>query len=797
MAQSELTDPRIGTELAGYRIEALAGRGGMSVVYIAEDLALGRKVALKLMSPELSQDRRFRERFRRESRIAASIDHPNVIPIFDAGEVEGELYIAMRYVEGTDLKRLLAEEGALEPSRALGIVSAASEGIDAAHRHGLIHRDVKPSNVLIARDEEREHVYLSDFGLTRTASSKDDAIQSVQLSGTSDYAAPEQIGEGTGGFSADIYSLGCLLYECVTGRVPYPRNSELEVLWAHMDESPPRPSDADPTLPEALDQVIATAMAKEPEGRYGSGAELVAAAQEAFPAFKPASVPTRRQKTLIAALVAALLIAIAAIVAVFLLVGGEDSGTAPTTEPLGSAVQVIDAEKGELVASIPVSGADQLTTDGESVWVLDSESRTVSKIDAESRSVTSSGIGRAEPVGIASDGEAVWVLGGVDDPGNLSDRWSVTHLDAETALIDQELPATVGNAPRLLVFDEIISDGDSVWVSDVFNHQLVRIAPGRRTVLLDEVPVALAAAGQELWVAQRNGISIIDSASAAVLDVVSLEFTPSALAVTDESVWIVDRRSASLVEVNRTSRAVGERISVGGDPTGVASQERELWIVDRERNAILRFDPALGEVVETIDVGSATGDITSTAGFVWVPADATAEVGELPQSWTFPEAARGRLYPRGSGPPCLPGTNLTDCLVEASGEVLAGGLAGTMLLSFTEKRVEGGEVECKGVAYQGPVTARMTGADTGRATLKTDVGTFALTGTRSAQVYNSLGTAVRQCLEFEGVWTGVGSRVEGLTGRFLLTGPGRRFDAQNFVNFRSLTLEVDMRTSAN
>ncbi len=232
------TDPRIGTKIAGYRIEALIGRGGMSTVYRADDTALDRKVALKLISPELSEDESFRERFRVEWRRAASIEHSNVIPIYDAGEDDGQLFIAMRYVEGTDLKALLDTEGALEPSRALELVSQVAEGLDAAHAQGLVHRDVKPSNVLIGLEGAREHAFLADFGLTKPASTAEEARESIQLSGTTDYVSPEQIADGTADESSDIYALGALLYESLTGEVPYPRDRKLQVLFAQVNDPP-------------------------------------------------------------------------------------------------------------------------------------------------------------------------------------------------------------------------------------------------------------------------------------------------------------------------------------------------------------------------------------------------------------------------------------------------------------------------------------------------------------------------------------------------------------------------------
>src|SRR6476660_2721348 len=179
-----------GSELAGYRLESLLGRGGMGVVYRARDLALERNVALKLLAPELAEDVRFRERFLRESRLAASLDHPAIIPIYDAGEVAGQLYIAMRLVEGTDLKRLLAEVGVLDPEPALALLEQVADALDAAHERGLVHRDVKPSNVLV---DERRHSYLADFGLSRRLGEAGAALNASQSLGTVDYAAPEQI----------------------------------------------------------------------------------------------------------------------------------------------------------------------------------------------------------------------------------------------------------------------------------------------------------------------------------------------------------------------------------------------------------------------------------------------------------------------------------------------------------------------------------------------------------------------------------------------------------------------------
>jgi ABC-type branched-subunit amino acid transport system substrate-binding protein/tRNA A-37 threonylcarbamoyl transferase component Bud32 len=341
-------DARIGTEVLGYRIEALLGRGGMSVVYRAEDLRLKRRVALKLMAPELAGDERFRERFLRESELAASIDHPSIVPIYEAGEVDGQLYIAMRYVEGTDLKALLREERPLEPGRALALLEQVGDALDAAHRRGLVHRDVKPANVLVAAEAGREHCYLSDFGLTKQASSESGLTESGQFVGTAEYIAPEQIERGRVDGRADLYSLGCILYQCLTGEVPYPGERLMAVLWAHVNEPPPAASERNPGLPAAIDTVIAKALAKAPEQRYPSCAELIDAAREALPAPENAPAPARRR--LRRALIAGALVAAAAAVATGLLLtrggGGARAGAGASSDSDAIVIGMTAAKTG-------------------------------------------------------------------------------------------------------------------------------------------------------------------------------------------------------------------------------------------------------------------------------------------------------------------------------------------------------------------------------------------------------------------------------------------------------------------
>jgi tRNA A-37 threonylcarbamoyl transferase component Bud32 len=279
-------DPAVGTEVAGYRILEQAGSGGMGVVYRAEETGLGgRPVALKLLPPALAGDPDFRARFLREMRVAAAIDHPNIVPIYRAGEDRGLLYLAMRYVHASDLRRVLESEGRLEPGRVLAILDQVARALDAAHARGLVHRDVKPGNILLAPpvlDGDPEHVYLVDFGLARSANDDRSIGGDGSFLGTPRYAAPEQAAGRPVDARTDGYALGCVLHECLTGRPPFPDGPGEAVLLAHLEAPPPRVTMHRPDLPPAIDQVVARALAKSPEARFPSCRALVAAAREAL-----------------------------------------------------------------------------------------------------------------------------------------------------------------------------------------------------------------------------------------------------------------------------------------------------------------------------------------------------------------------------------------------------------------------------------------------------------------------------------------------------------------------------------
>jgi len=265
---ADARDLPVGTTFAGHRVDGIAGRGGMGIVYRATDLALDRPVALKLVAPALASDPVFRARFASECRLAAAIDHPHAVEIFHAGEERGLLYVTMRYVDGTDLRAILRAEGRLQPGRAVRIVGQVAGALDEAHLRGLVHRDVKPGNVLVTTHHGEDHAFLSDFGLTKEQAARSELTGTGLAIGTADYMAPEQAQGYALDGRADVYALACVLYQSLAGTVPYERDSDLEKLWAHIHQPPPALIDVRPELPSRLSAVVAKAMAKDPADRH-------------------------------------------------------------------------------------------------------------------------------------------------------------------------------------------------------------------------------------------------------------------------------------------------------------------------------------------------------------------------------------------------------------------------------------------------------------------------------------------------------------------------------------------------
>ena len=283
-------DPTTGRplQIAGYRIEEVAGRGGMGVVYRAQHMHLGRTVALKLLNPELAASEEFRERFIREARAAAELEHPNIVPVYDAGEVEGRLYLAMKFIEGTDLAQLLEQEGKIGPERAVPLLEQLASALDAAHKNGLIHRDVKPANALLDGDR----LYLTDFGLTRRVDSTRPLTATGRAVGTAAYLAPEQIRGEALDRRVDVYALGCVTYQCLAGEPPYLRDTDMLIMWAHVGAEPPSLSAERPDLPATVDRVIQKALAKAREDRYDTCGQLVSELKRALNPSQPLETPS-------------------------------------------------------------------------------------------------------------------------------------------------------------------------------------------------------------------------------------------------------------------------------------------------------------------------------------------------------------------------------------------------------------------------------------------------------------------------------------------------------------------------
>jgi hypothetical protein len=271
------------SQIAGYRLEKRVGAGGMAVVFRARDERLGRPVALKILAPAVATDEAFRRRFIQESRAAAAVDDPHIIPIFEAGEADGALFIAMRYVPGGDAHSLVRRAGPLSRSRAAAIVSAVASALDAAHAAGLVHRDIKPANMLVdVRPGRPDHVYLADFGLSKGAMSSHGLTASGQFLGTPGYSAPEQMQGKPANGRADQYSLACAAFELLSGEPPFPRDQVTAVIWAHMSEPPPPLTSRRPDLPAAIDDVVARGLAKAPADRYASCQEFADALRAAL-----------------------------------------------------------------------------------------------------------------------------------------------------------------------------------------------------------------------------------------------------------------------------------------------------------------------------------------------------------------------------------------------------------------------------------------------------------------------------------------------------------------------------------
>jgi YVTN family beta-propeller protein len=647
-----------GSAFAGYRIDGLAGRGGMGVVYRATQVGLDRPVALKLIIPELADDISFRERFRRESQLAASIDHPNVIPVYEAGEAEGRLFIAMRYVEGTDLGTLIARTGNLDPPRAIRILEQVAAALDAAHRRGLVHRDVKPANILITEDGE-EHAYLTDFGLTKRTTSAGGLTGTGQFVGTLDYIAPEQIRGETADARVDVYALGCVLFHSLTGRTPYDRESDVAKMYAHLSDPPPRVTESAPNISPALDDVVRRAMSKDREDRHPSAGDLGRAARAALEgrsaaqseqsvatgaALAGAAMPTRRGDAIPPAgpitpagpqepttpagaraapptarppsrgltrpaLAAIALAGLAALVGVLAVAGVFSS----SEEGNGGAPKAGNATP---VASIRVgNGPDGIAVDAGSVWVTNSKDGTLSRIDSRSNKVGGDQVtvGR-NPDKVAAAGGAVWVTNTGDD--------TVRRLEAQPNPV-AGASVRVGNAP------EGISIGKQlVWVANSGSGTVSRIDRASPAVVgapigVGKNPIDAFVGKTAVWVTNTGDgtVTRVDVSTARVIGApIKVGAKPRGVTEAFGSAWVANSADDTVTRIDpKTGKVVGKPIAVGDRPRELAAGEGAVWVANSGSATVTRIDPGSGRVAGSpIPVGRDPIGIAVGAGAVWV-----------------------------------------------------------------------------------------------------------------------------------------------------------------------------------
>ena len=566
-----------GTTFSNYKVESLLGRGGMGVVYLARDLSLERRVALKLIAPELAQDEEFRARFLREPKLAASLDHPNVIPIYEAGEHDGQLYLAMRYVEGSDLRTLLKRESKLSPERTLAILAQVAGALDAAHRRALVHRDMKPANVLL---DEDDHAYLTDFGITKQLGGA--STDTGRLVGTLDYLAPEQIRGEPVDTRTDSYALGCVLYECLAGKPPFRRDSEAATMWAHMQDEPP------PLRGHGrLDAVLRKALAKDREDRYTSCGELIDAAASALGLEVPTSRPRPRGREALHRRAPAMLVVggvvLAAVVGLVILAltgGGEGE-----VGPIGNGVAALDPADGSVTAFTESETPPGNVAVGEGgVWVLDNEAKTVSRIDPETKEVTESFDTPGVPSELAVGEGALWV-------GIAAGRQGA-NATVRVARMDTDNGRVTGTA-RLR--------GD----------QGVYPVAGTPRLAVGEGAV---------WAVNPDGsVSRLDPESGRLVTTIETKNLAWTIAAGDEGVWYLGFDGPTgVTEIDTRRNRQGRTIPVGASGLmGVAVGGGSVWAAADQDGVLWRIVPERSAIQRTIEVGRGATFVTFGDGAAW------------------------------------------------------------------------------------------------------------------------------------------------------------------------------------
>jgi MarR-like DNA-binding transcriptional regulator SgrR of sgrS sRNA/predicted Ser/Thr protein kinase len=569
-----------GAVIAGLRVERPLGEGATGAVYLARD-AEGNAVALKLLAPELSRDERFRKRFLREMQLVAAVTNPHIVRVLGCGEDDGFLYIAMPYVEGTDLREVMRRDGPPAPERAVAIVEQVAAALDAAHAAGIVHRDVKPANILISSEEQ---VLLCDFGLARHTASAESLTGERGLLGTVAYVAPEQIESTSVDGRADVYSLGCVLFECLTGEPPFPRDTELAVLYAHLNEPAPSPSQRRPELPAAFDDVIAAALDKDPARRPQTAGELAAAARNALRG-RPARHRRRMRAWPFAA--AAALAAVAGGLIVAFSGGGGSHGANPGRVARTGANRVaqIDASSGRVRARIPLGAEpDDLVLAGARTWaVLAGQPGKLARVDAARGRV-------AHPVplpfpaaSVVGAGNALWVT---EDAGP-----RIARLDARNGRVTRTL-RVAGHEDHTGPL--AVADG-SLWIGR--GPEVLRVDPRNGRVLhrfKTPVRASLLKAGDGgVWVAssQEGRVARIDPVSNTVRARTRLHGWISDLAVGGGYAWASVLPDDVVFKLSGDDAGVAGTISAGSDPERLSWGDGALWATSGRARTLTRIDP--------------------------------------------------------------------------------------------------------------------------------------------------------------------------------------------------------------
>jgi len=601
-----------GEIVGGYRIESLLGRGGMAAVYLAEDTRLKRKVALKVLSPELAEDETFRRRFVDESERLASVDHPNIIPVYEAGQDGDHLFIAMRLVETTDLKQLVDRGGPLAPERAVALVTQVAGALDAAHAKGMVHRDVKPANVLVAMGSGGDHAYLSDFGLTKRTEETSGLTKTGYFMGTIDYIAPEQIsGKGVDG-RTDQYALACVLFQCLTGHPPYPRDDDAAVLFSHLSEPVPKVTETRHELPTAIDDVIAKGMAKEKDERYPDCLGLARAAREALLGDGASRTPKPEPTRIAAAPLAPTAIAAPVTEAPVVPAAPATEPSAGEPEPPGGGRRrvAVGIGAGVLVLVLIIGGIALLSGGDSGGGGGGGGSGTGGEI-----TVVSLDPSNGSTLNTLRDGafsEHLWGVLSIED----GDLWQATpdslvRRDAESGDILQTLP---------IKRQWIAIDGGFgyAWIAHPFapgETEVERMNPdtgASKTIRVDGDPVDLKTGNGAVWLLTRDGtLTEISRESMKIVNTfdTGVENPGSAVPMAG-FIWICACESGHVAQFDPRKNEVVSELElpdqgfVIGVDTNFAEGER-VWILDPVRNTLTPVDPATSEAGAPIGVGGA------------------------------------------------------------------------------------------------------------------------------------------------------------------------------------------------